>query len=115
MSCFFIPLSGAMDIEMDAAALAAPNVPQSWQDAAASWGMDIEDYKREAERVLNERTRSDLHPKRTVSDLVPLFNPYANLNPIAEAELRRLLPAPGAYEEYIRAHMQISPKFTIPR
>ncbi len=115
MSCFLIPLSTAADeVDMDAVVVAA-NVPQSWRDAAASWGMNIEDYKREAERVLKGHAGGDLYSKKTGSDLVPLFNPYAKLDPRVEEELRKLFPAVGAYEEFIRTQTQNSPKFTIAR
>lgn len=82
-------------------------IPAGWQEAAQSWGMSIEAYKEEANRVLATDPA-----KHNYEDLVPLLNPYASIDTQVAQRIRDSLGSQEAYQAFLDAQAQSYPKFT---
>ncbi len=86
------------------------NVPQSWHDAAKSWRMTIEEFKKEADVLVG-----GFDDEICVDELVPLFNPYAALDSKAQKILRDAFPNEEEYQKGILELEKQSPKFSVAR
>lgn len=92
------------------------NIPLSWRDAAQSWRMTIEQYMKEADKMVDHVfDGGSAMAEISYEDLVPIFNPYAKLDNKAEAMLKSSF---STEEEYRRALVELEkkhPKFTVAR
>lgn len=91
------------------------NIPQSWCEAARSWRMTIDQYLEEADKILDNTSEGSATTERKYEDLMPVFNPYANLDPQIVTMLKGSF---GSEEEYQRNLDELEknhPKFTIAR
>ena len=90
-------------------------VPLSWQQAAASWRMTLEAYKAEADRILDKTAEGSASVGKDYAALIPVFNPYATLDPQVVIELKKSFPTEADYDLFIRTQEDTHPKFTFPK
>jgi hypothetical protein len=89
--------------------------PLSWYQAAQSWKMSIEQYMEEADKILDKASDEGAAIEKHFEDLVPIFNPYANLDPQVEEIMKQSYPTKKAYDDHLIEQAEKYPKFTFAR
>jgi hypothetical protein len=89
------------------------DVPLSWRQAAQSWRMTIDQYIEEADKIIDNTFDGSATIERSYEDLVPIFNPYINLNARAEAMLKRSFSTEEDYKKALVELEKKHPKFTV--
>lgn len=88
------------------------HIPSSWKEAAVSWRMSIQDFSRIGMEILYEREDD---PSYNYETLIPIFNPYARLDPHTEEYLKKNFKSEEEYQNAIKQLEKQHPKFTVAR
>jgi hypothetical protein len=88
------------------------NIPLSWRDSARSWKMTIEQYIKEADKIIDSSLDGSGMNEKSYEDLVPIFNPIANIDTITKEILIRSFSTIEEYEQAIIELEKKHPKFT---